>query len=79
MKERKILYKKGIRESFTIFSHSAANRIWKGEKPFLDGFLHFSPKIFISRYIKHGYQMKERKILYKKVFLNFYYFEPFSG
>ena len=79
MKERKILYKKGIHESFTIFSHSAANRIWKINKPFLDCFLHFSQKIFISRYMKHGYQMKEHKILYKKSLLSLYHFEPFSG
>ena len=30
-------------------------------------FLHFSQKIIISKYKRHGYQKKERKILYKKV------------
>ena len=79
MKERKILYKKGIHEPFTILSQSAANRIWKGQKPFLEGFLHFCQKIVTSRYMKHGYQMKGRKILHKKVYLHIHYFEQFSG
>ena len=66
MKERKILYKKGLCELFTILSHSVANRVWKVQKSIFYGFWHFSQKIVISRYKRHGYQTKERKILYKK-------------
>ena len=65
-KERKILYKKGLYASFTILSHSVANRVWKVQKSIFYGFWHFSRKIVISRYKRHGYQTKERKILYKK-------------
>ena len=38
----------------------------KSKNRFLAVFLHFSQKIVISRYKRHGYQMKELKILYKK-------------
>ena len=39
----------------------------KSKKPIFDSFLHFSKEIVKSRYKRHRYQMKERKILYKKV------------
>ena len=66
MKERKILYKKGLCDHVAILSHQAANRVWKFQKSIFVGFLHFSQKIVILRYKRHGYQMKEHKILYKK-------------
>ena len=66
LKENKIFYKKGLRDHIAILSHWAANRVWKVEKSIFDGFWHFSQKIVISRYKRHGYHLKENKILYKK-------------
>ena len=48
----------GYFEPFGCKSHSKSQKI---------SFSHFSRKIVISKYKRHGYQMKERKILYKKV------------
>ena len=72
MKGRKILFKKGLRDNVAIFSYQAANRVWKFQKSIFVGFLHFSQKIVISRYKRHGYQTKERKILYKKGLYTFF-------
>jgi len=41
MKERKILYKKGLPDHVAILSHQAANRVWKVQKSIFNGFWHF--------------------------------------
>ena len=58
MKEHKILYKKGLPDHIAILNHWATNHVWKVKKSIFVGFLHYTQKIVISRYKRHGYQMK---------------------
>ena len=58
MKELKILYKKGLGDHIAILNHWATNHVWKVKKSIFVGFLHYTQKIVISRYKRHGYQMK---------------------